>query len=334
MSESKTHFDVDVNRLTEVCSSVSSTANDGKGIFYGGPDKWRKRYLPQWNLPKELEHEPERDETAKPLEASNFLFCAVQFERQNVSRYLMKQIHRIWNNPKERWFFDPFEVAERPLSETERIVVGELRYNIAGTNEKKTYLRFYENSQLLISKYGGDPRNLVDKLSIDDARKRLMKFQGIGTGIANLYIIYLLDRRIASPSDPENILFKIDVHKGRIPINAGCIVLNNGRKDIHVNSLVSKFEQAYKTVCQKEGFNPSEMDAALWVLGSEICAKRSYRACWMNCPLMHNGLCLSNVPLQQNEGAGAGRYVLYDERGKRTETRRVEDQSNQKHFFL
>ena len=333
MAECKAPFNVDIDRLTEVCSSVRDTASRGIGIFYGGPEKWKKRYLPQWNLPNELEYKPKRDETAKPLEASNFLFSTVQFERQNQSRYLMRKIHQIWKNPEERWFFDPFQVAERPISEIERIVDGVLRYNIAGTNEKKPYVRFHENSQELVSKYDGDPRNLVDNLSVEDSRKKLMQFQGIGTGIANLYIIYLLDRKIANPSDPENILFKIDVHKGRIPINTGCVVLNNGNKDVHVNSLVSRFEQAYKTVCQKEGFDPGNMDAALWVIGSEVCAKRSYRACQMNCPLIHNRLCLSNVPLQQTEGSGSGRYVIY-ENGKRAETRRAEHEGQQRHFFL
>jgi hypothetical protein len=110
--------------------------------------------------------------------------------------------------------------------------------------------------------------------------------------------------------------------------------MNNGAKDVHVNSLVAKFEGAYKRVCHDEKLDPKHTDAVLWVLGSEVCSKRSYRACQMNCPLYHNGLCLSNVPLQQTTGSGSGRYVILDEDGKRMETRRRVKEKKQNHFFL
>lgn len=327
-------FDIDLKRLRGVCSSVLIASEEGRGIFRGGRERWTKRYLPQWNIPKELEYNPQRIEVAKPFEASNFLSLEVQLERQNQSRYLMKKLLQIWDDKEKRWLFEPDEVASRPFSLTEEIIEGDIRYKIAGTNEKKPAVRIYENAVLLVNNYSGDSRKLVEGMSVEQARENLRQFQGIGPGIVNLYIMYLLDRKIASPLDPENILFKIDVHKGRIPINTGCISLKNGAKDVHVNSLVAKFEQAYKEVCRTGNFDPAYTDSALWVLGSEVCAKRSYQACWNNCPLMHNNLCLSNVPLQQTKGAGSGRFVIFDEHWNRMETRRKEEVKPQRHFFF
>ena len=297
--------------------SIYEAATTGRGIFEGGYDIWKKKYLPEWRLPLDMEFNPQTEETRKPLEAAEYLWTSLSFERRNKSSTLHLYLHNIWDHPEKRWFFRANEVAKRSIHELREVILGDIHYNL---NEPVP--KFLANAKKLIKEYGGDPRNTIKGRTVEQARKNLMEFEGIATGNANLAVLHFIHRRLALPTDPENALFKVDIHKARIPLNVEGIVMLNGDKVLHPTTIASDFEQHYWEICKKHKLNPNIADSALWVIGSEVCAKRGLAYCLAGCPLQHNGLCKVNTPLARRQGD----YLLFDENGNRPETRREIDQ--------
>jgi endonuclease III len=302
-------FLIDQKRLGEVVKVVYEAMLAKEGIF----SLDHKTFLPQWNLPKELEFDPQKDETVDPLTAANYLWTCAFFERLSQSRVIMRNSKKVWDS-QDRWIFYPKKVVEKDMLKVDEVLSSGFQFGLKGKNEESPAMRFWYNSSKLVSEYDGDPRQIVQGNSVDEARRRLMEFKGIGSGIANLYIIYLLDRKIAFPENPEDILFKVDVHKGRIPLNTNSILPENG--EVHRENISRALEQAYLLACVNQGIDPSLTDASLWIIGSELCARQDYHSC-SNCPLVDK-YCVSNVAEDQR----TGRFVVYDKSGKRIETRK------------
>jgi hypothetical protein len=303
-------FKIDNKRLEEICLKA----------YEFGQSEGIKKYLPQFNLPEDLEHRPRRIETANPLQAPLYLWTCVFFERITKSSQTIKNALRIWDEKSKNWIFNPREVAQRSLPEIEEILTGDFQFNLQGLNEEPPEERFLFNAKHLVDNFGGDPRNLIRYNTVKQARDNLMEFKGIGTGISNLFIIYLMEREIISPRDPENALLKVDVHKGRIPINCGAVRPTNGqiaRDEFYVDTM----EKAYREVCRKYDLDAKILDAALWVIGSEICAKRNYGLCNLACAAFT--FCEAYTP----EDKETGRYTVLTRDGERIDGRRNKSQA-------
>ncbi|MBS3073149.1 hypothetical protein J4477_04920 [Candidatus Pacearchaeota archaeon] len=309
MQEKRFGFSIDQKRLEEVIQVVCESRKNSKGIF----SRDALNFLPQWNLPEELEYNPRQTSPKMPFEASLYLWTCSFFERLSQSREIIKNARRVWDSDKN-WIFYPEKAFEKDLFCIEDVLREEFRFNLQGLNEEAPAQRYFYNSGLLLKKYGGDPRNIVNGLSVDESRKGLMEFKGIGSGIANLYIIYLMERRISSVIDPENILLKVDVHKGRIPLNTNAVIPLNG--EVHQSDLAVSLEGEYGKAIKSRGQDPITADSSLWIIGSEVCSTQDYSKCRTYCPLVDK-YCISNVGLDRE----SGRYIV-SKSGKRVETRK------------
>ncbi|MEK6818816.1 MAG: hypothetical protein AABY10_02685, partial [Nanoarchaeota archaeon] len=231
---------------------------------------------------------------------------------------ITRNAHKVWHNPRKSWIFDPQKVAEQKETEIETILRQDFQFNLQGNGEENPAKRFSFNAKHLVDNYQGDPRKLIEHKNIDQARARLMEFKGIGTGIANLFIIYMIDRKLASPIDPENAFLKVDIHKGRIPINCEAVTPTNA-EIYRDESYVRTLERAYREICKKNKLDPHILDAVLWVIGSKGCARNDYSHCQMECPLFEN--CAGNTP----EDKETGRYLV-EINGVKTDSRRRQGQ--------
>jgi endonuclease III len=288
-------FEIDESRLIEIMRLAVQGAESHYGIFREG----LKRFLPQWNLPPEIEYSPQRLEVAKPDEAAKFLFCRVSIDRISVSRTLQRQALATWANPEKQWIFRPEEVVRKGAGEIAEILREDFYYAVPVNRDISAAVGYRENALVLVREYNGDPRNLIQGKTVEQARKELIKLRGIGSGIANLYVIELASRRIALPTDPENIRPKIDRHKARIPLNTDAVRLL-GTGEVHANSLAEKLEEAYVRVAQATGLNILDIDTILWVIGSELCAAGNYCKCLEGCPLFDR--CSAKAELSHETG--------------------------------
>jgi len=304
-------FTVDKERLREVVLTAYRAYERRRGVF----SKGFREYLPEWNLPEDLEFNPQREISSMPYEASLFLWTSAFFERKVRSRDVNKAARRAWADNGKRWFFFPQYVAMNSKKEVEKVIKKDFSFAITRPEEMPLEERYVRNCQRLMANYRGDPRRMIKNKTVDECRKVLMEFDGIGTGIANLYILFLHDRRIASPSDAEEMMLKVDIHKSRIPLNTNSVVTNNHQ--VYRDKLVEPLERTYREICQEEELDSHIVDSVLWIIGSEVCNTMDYDACRRNCPLSER-LCLSNVP----EDPVVGRFVVHDEGGKRLDRRK------------
>lgn len=303
-------FIVNRDRLRQICLTA-----------YTGWDERLRIHLPQWNLPSELGNDPSQTLPTEPYLASLFLWTEAFLERMTRSSAIVKNALRVWKNPETNWIFHPRKVAQRSLEDIDGIIRGELKFGLQGIGEEPPQKRYFDNAVLLSGEYDSDPRNLINFRTVDKAREHIRRFKGIGSGIASLFIIYLMEREIASPLDPRNALLKVDVHKGRVPINCGAVTPAPGEREIaRSDKYCGVMEREYWTASDSENLGPIRLDSSLWVIGSRICNRRNYLACGRECPLFN--LCGGYVP----EDKAAGRYRVLDEAGLRIDTRRNRQQ--------
>ncbi|MFH1586099.1 MAG: hypothetical protein ABIB79_05010 [archaeon] len=109
----------------------------------------------------------------------------------------------LWNDLENKWFFDPVEVSKRSLSDIVECCSRGLQYTLGGFPENYRF-----NAIKLIREFGGDPRKIIEGKSTEQARKYLMNFRGVGTGISNLFIIYMQDKNLVFALDPRETKLK------------------------------------------------------------------------------------------------------------------------------
>ncbi len=310
---------INTARLEEIVTLVHTASKERKGIFEGDI----RRFLPQWNLPSELEHDPQQETTKDPSRAAQFLWVRLYCDRLSVSDFLMKQNLGAWEREDLNWIYDPKMVIERGPEATEKVLREHFKFAIKNKNEIDNGTRFWRNAQRLVKSYGGDPRNLIRYKTVEEARHHLMGFEGIGTGLANLFIVETYTRGIAMPTDPEKMKIKVDRHKAGIPIYTDAVTPLNG--EIYGESIVKPLEDIYRQIYTKLKLDPREVDPALWVIGSQVCARKDANACALLCPLSKDH-CKGRCGLDEN----TGRYLVLTSEGKRIDTRKG---SNQHQLF-
>lgn len=313
--ERRFDFTLDMDRLTEMVLAAHRAFVAEEGLFEGGG----RRFLPQWNLPEALEHSPRKDKPANCLAAANYLWACAFFERINQSRVIIRNANRVWLDPRKKNIFDPSMVRGMGYEDVREILEEDFQFALQSRGESPPAERFKDNAELLVRLYGADPRNLIRYNTVEQARANMMEFQGIGTGIANLYLMWSMERRLAFPRDPENALLKVDVHKGRLPANCNAVEATN-HEIPRDERFVDTMEQAYWQVCREKELDAQKVDSALWIIGSEGCARNDYVHCQRVCPL--SGLCEANTPENRN----TGRYVVRNEKGERLDSRRQRGQ--------
>jgi len=286
-------------KLTQVCLKSYQAFINKEKIF----KTKREEVLPQFNLPEGLEKNPK--------ETANYLFILALMERKSLTRINIRNGRKTWENPQTKWIFIP-EKSVKNLEGVTQICQENLQYML--NDFPKNYVK---NMQLLLEKYNGDPRNIIHKQSIEQARKNLMEFHGIGTGIANLFINYLTDINLICTLNPLEARVKVDVHKARIPINTNCIT---GQDEYRRDIITKPLEDMYLQICKEQKLNAQILDTAPWIIGSEICAKRNYNRCLQDCPI--EDLCTSCVKENDKTGKIIVHELKRDGKKYRVETRK------------
>jgi len=313
-------FEINHKRLALVMRTVYDALKKRQGIFEKDP----KMFLPQWNLPAELEFSPMKTETVDPEKAAIFLFLRNQLDRRQSSSSLHKKVMAGWYDSQINWIFDSKQVSQRELSDIEYVFREKLGSNLPVHPKMSIAQGYFINCRSLNEIYDSDPRNLVRYKTVYEARKHIMNLHGFGTGLANLFMIELFTRAIAQPTDSYNLRPKIDVHKARVPINSEVVALprgkglkHAGKGLIHMGTIAKLLENAYVEVAKAEGIPIVETEQALWIIGSRVCTKRNYVSCRQNCPLVDR-VCTAMTPLSVE---AKGYYILKNPQGQRPDDR-------------
>jgi len=295
-----------------------------------------EHFLPEWNLPPELEYSPQIKQTKNPKKTALFLFTRASIDRMSVSKSLQKRVLETWKNPEKRWIFYPKQVARKSIKSIEDALKQDFKYALPINPSLSAGQGYKKNAITLIEFYNADPRNIIKGKTIKEAATDLQEFEGIKE-IAYMIIKEYHSRDLISPIDPENLMFKIDIHKSRLPLQCGSINLKNGQRRVHHTALINPFKQTYLQFCQERNLSSEEameLDNALWVIGSEICVKKSYAHCDAFCPLQENHcrqMIQYNTGKKKNDPTnpkgyvrdhfGRGSFIIHNQDGSLTEIR-------------
>jgi endonuclease III len=204
--------------------------------------------------------------------------------------YLMKS-ELLYNRAKIMFkerpeLFDPSYIAntfnEAKLQELANILQKYLgvRFPFEAAN------RWYKNSLLLLQSYEGDPRNIFK--GITNARnlfERISKFRGLGRKTGSMLLRCLIDLGIAKVDDINDILPPVDIHDVRIAFRTK-IAYSKEYSEGNARKFTRIIQDVWSYVCKKGNLNWLKVDRALWLLGSNGCAKKNCK----NCPI--NNFCI------------------------------------------
>jgi hypothetical protein len=266
----------------------------------------------------------DKTKTKSPLIASKYLFLQTKHDRLKVSGELMEKTRKLWNNQEYGWIFEPKETIKRTPLELGEILRTELGVALKDNGGPTAGERFYHNMALICKKYSGDPRKTTNGLTAEEARGNLMEFQGIGEGIANLIITQFSERQLGPITDFENMPFKIDTHKGRLPIQLGAIDPFE-IQNLHMNYLEKVagglYEKVNKRLLREDpDLEPWLLDSLVWIVGSKGCAKNNREWCLRSCPLEE--LCKGRVLKDEERGI----VKIYCSDGEYLDARKKKDQ--------
>lgn len=293
---------------------VEKAVKEEKGFFHGN---WRREFLPQWNLPLALEFDPQRREVADEKEASRWIFTRVSLDRLSLSGRLGELVKDAWEDEDTRWLFDPAEVRTREVRDVEYALKTCFNHALPVTPGMSAGEGYWNNANVLVDRYDGDVRNVLDGGTVSRGIGRLRALDGWGPGLSRLLMVELHDRRIVSPTNVEKLENKVDRHKAGIPLNTECTVVNGD--NVNMWGIARHLQGYYSLAFSALELPPEDIDAAMWVVGSKGCARQSMYHCNTYCPLAPaaSGLCVRASSLGHNSGA----FILMED-GKKVDRRR------------
>src|SRR3989344_4840206 len=142
---------LDRDRLEQIVLGVNEAVKRGEGIFKQGI----RKFLPQWNLPSELEYNPQQRETTNPAAAARFLWTRLFCDRMSNSAFLLKVTKKAWQNQETNWLYDPAQVVERTPQQIAAALRDVLKFAIKNKSEENNGAKYRNNAQRLLDLYDG-----------------------------------------------------------------------------------------------------------------------------------------------------------------------------------
>jgi endonuclease III len=311
----------DQAKLTQAIKQIAQARDNRQGIF---SRKWWWG-LPTHNLPDELEHpsyfqthdRPPEVTPRDPVRARQFIFTRMPLESGIRSVILVNRMLELWYDKSANWFFDPTEVAAASDDALNNILIKRIGYG-RFTDQGPAILR--HNANLLLERYDGDPGNVVNGKSVEEAVAALTEFKRIGPGIARLVLTEFLSRGLTTiPDHVEKLSVKIDIHKARLAANV--MAVDTDGYLIHHNTLEKLLPRMYLQAFNELNITAEDADELMWLIPSQLCSKQSHIACLL-CPI--KDLCERNVFYKRQNATryasrrrrASGHIVFWLKRGK------------------
>jgi len=181
----------------------------------------------------------------------------------------------------QRNLFEPRGVVTDFVGPQDPGLVNETGKWLGTRYPKETAKTWYVNSERLVQKYGGDPRNLFRS---DPGARELLKeiktFRGYGPKIGGMLLRAVIGLGFAEVSGIEEVPVPVDIHDSRISLLTGVLKLNDGTEGkVDYYAHVPLVQRALLNACNSLGIKWLDVDRALWLIGSRGCVKKRCRLC-------------------------------------------------------
>lgn len=208
-----------------------------------------------------------------------FLFYTVVNDHGMKSTRLYAQAKALFLEHLD--LFEPFRIIE-DFNRPEDIRLIESTGKRLGTRyPRETAKRWYLNSERLIEKFDGDPRNLFRSAS--NARtlmKEITAFRGYGPKIGGMLLRAVIGLGFADVSGVEDVLVPVDIHDSRISFFTGILKFDNhDNPKINYYTHAPQIQKVLLQACNLLGLEWLDTDRALWLIGSRGCVNKRCKLC-------------------------------------------------------
>ena len=196
---------------------------------------------------------------ADDLEKALFLFYVIQLDYATKSQRLYRGARRLFES--KPYFFDPIYISNLSGNELREIIESYLKPRYIN----EAVRRYKVNSDILIRRFGGDPRGIFEKVgSAKEALNLVRGFRGFGPKIGNFFVRVMINVFGYEYEDVEGILPPVDIHDVRIAHLLGFV-----ESDEMSQRIIRRTKSLWSKACRDAGVSWLVFDKALWLLGSE-----------------------------------------------------------------
>lgn len=261
---SKTEYSFDERRALEVLPVLIKSYTEKTDIFSTG-----KVFLPDERMPKEVEL-GSRDHAL-------LLFTYAPLTARTASNALWDNLVRFYiQNPG---FLDNFnEMQLIKALGAGAIGSGYFNKHVPGIIRRRN---------VLMERYAADPRQIfaVHKEPREAIDALSEEMYGYAYKTASLFTLYGQKYGFAKFEHPEMVLPAIDVHKIRILEMTGILKYDAKTPTLLRDVLTKEFAIKFADLCVENVLDVMLLDEALWIIGSQLCAKDEITHCHGVCPL-------------------------------------------------
>jgi endonuclease III len=194
---------------------------------------------------------------ATKLQKSLFLFYIIQLDYAIKGKLLYEGGTKLFQETPE--FFSPQYILNLDPQKLQLILQEYLKPRYINEACK----RYICNSEILLSKFEGDPLNLFQFNSAKSVLAEIRKLRGMGPKIGNLFFRTMVNTFDLQYTDMIDILQPVDIHDVRIAYLLGYL-----NSDLMTEQNISETKLLWQKACNDANINWLIFDKALWLFGS------------------------------------------------------------------
>jgi hypothetical protein len=208
-----------------------------------------------------------------------FLFYTVANDHGMKSSRLYAKAKRVFLNRRD--LFEPAKIVANFAGPQDPELVDETGKQLGTRYPKETAKSWYVNSERLLERYDGDPRNLFRYSSdAQELLRAITAFRGYGPKIGGMLLRAVIGLRFAEVSGIEKVLVPVDIHDSRISFLTGVLKLSDRTEDrIDYYAYVRQVQEVLLSACNSVGIRWPDVDRALWLIGSRGCVNKRCGLC-------------------------------------------------------
>lgn len=221
-------------------------------------------------------------EGIKPLsrEHALFLFYIVPLDYLMRSELLYARAKIMFK--KERMCFDPWYIINT-FDQTNLQELASLLQKYLGIRfPSEAAYRWYKNSISLLELYDGDPREIFrGSGNAKEILRKITQFRGFGRKTGTMLLRGAIDLGFVELKDIDDVLPPVDIHDIRIAFNTK-IAHSSEYSEENARKFTRVIQNVWSYLCKEGHLDWLKVDRALWLLGSNGCAKGNCSICPIN----------------------------------------------------
>jgi endonuclease III len=209
-----------------------------------------------------------------------FLFYTVANDHGMKSSRLYSRAKDLFQSRPD--LFEPTSVLQKYRNPEDQYLLEDTGRFLGTRYPKETAKGWYNNSERLQTFFEGDPRGLCGRYTdAQDLLKEIKKFRGYGPKTGGLLLRAIVGLGFVTPQNLDRVLVPVDIHDSRISFFTGVVEADDSRQPSGSGyySHVRDVQQILRDTCSTLGITWTDVDRALWIIGSRGCVKLRCSLC-------------------------------------------------------